>query len=590
MRTLRNLFHSTVVVLTLVAASSIADAGPAELERVMSDYWAYRLAENPILATSFGVAGSNHELPRVTPADEARRLEAEYDFLARAKALDTSGFDDAALMNRDLLIWVLNDSIDARQLGLERIPFNSFSGFFTGALRASRGLRYTSVADYEDYIARLSAFPRYFDENIANMRRGIDDGFVLPRVVVDGIAPTVSAQVTEDPEDSALYDPFRDMPDGISENEQERLRAAGRSAVRDGAFRALGRLSRFLEGEYRDAATTETIGASALSRGEDYYRFQIRRYSTRSDLSPEDIHQIGLAEVKRIRAEMDTVIAETEFDGDFAEFTEFLRTDERFYASSPKELLKETAYIAKQIDYVLPGFFNTLPRTPYGVVPVPDAIAPNYTTASYNRAKRGGANGGAYWVNTFALDQRPLYELTALTLHEAVPGHHLQIALAQELADVPAFRQSLYFSAFGEGWALYTEKLGVEMGVYDDPYAHFGRLSYEMWRACRLVIDTGIHAMGWSRQQAIDFLASNTSLSRANVRAEVDRYISWPGQALSYKLGELKIWELRRHAEATLGDDFDLPTFHDQILLRGALPLSLLEERVRADIARQRSN
>ncbi|MEO0580355.1 MAG: DUF885 domain-containing protein, partial [Pseudomonadota bacterium] len=248
------------------------------------------------------------------------------------------------------------------------------------------------------------------------------------------------------------------------------------------------------------------------------------------------------------------------------------------------------AYIAKQIDYVLPGFFNTLPRTPYGVVPVPDAIAPNYTTASYNRAKRGGANGGAYWVNTFALDQRPLYELTALTLHEAVPGHHLQIALAQELADVPAFRQSLYFSAFGEGWALYTEKLGVEMGVYDDPYAHFGRLSYEMWRACRLVIDTGIHAMGWSRQQAIDFLASNTSLSRANVRAEVDRYISWPGQALSYKLGELKIWELRRHAEATLGDDFDLPTFHDQILLRGALPLSLLEERVRADIARQRSN
>ena len=342
----------------------------------------------------------------------------------------------------------------------------------------------------------------------------------------------------------------------------------------------------FWEGDYGDAAT-KTIGAFELPGGGTYYRHQIRRYATVTDLTPEEIHAIGRAEVARIRAEMDAVIESTGFEGSFEEFTEFLRTDPQFYAKTADELLREAAYVSKRIDYKLPGFFNTLPRMPYGVVPVPDAIAPNYTTASYNRATLGGVNGGAYWVNTYALDQRPLYELMALSLHEAVPGHHLQIALSQELEGVPPFRQNLYFSSFGEGWALYAEKLGIEMGLYDDAYSTFGRLSYEMWRACRLVIDTGIHALGWSREEAIDYLASNTSLSRQNVRAEVDRYISWPGQALAYKLGELKIWELRRHAETMLGEDFDLPAFHDQILLRGALPLALLDERVREDIDRQ---
>ena len=575
-----------IAALVLLLPAQAAMASDASLDALLSEYWTYRLAEDPILASSVGEPGVNHLLPRVTPVDQARRLRTERSFLARASDFDERKLSEASRTNRDLLIWVLEGSIAANELGLDRIPFNSFSGFFTSALRASRGLRFKTQGDYTDYIARLNEFPRYFDENIANMQRGIDSGFVLPKVVIDGIAPTIRGQIVAAPEDSALYEPFQRMSPLVDETTAERLRSEAKAAIDDNVFSAFARLADFLENDYRDAAT-DSIGAFELPDGGDYYRHQIRTYATRTDLSPDAIHQLGLKEVARIRADMQAVIAETGFEGSFAEFTAFLRSDPQFYAQSPAELLREAAYIAKRVDYLLPAYFNTLPRTPYGVVPVPDAIAPNYTTAAYNRAKRGGTTGGAYWVNTFALDQRPLYELTALTLHEAVPGHHLQIALAQELENVPAFRQGLYFSAFGEGWALYTEKLGVEMGVYDDAYAHFGRLSYEMWRACRLVIDTGIHAMGWSRQQAIDYLASNTSLSAQNVRAEVDRYISWPGQALAYKLGELKIWELRRTAERTLGDAFDLSQFHDQVLLRGALPLHLLEARVRADIAAQ---
>ncbi|MEM1263005.1 MAG: DUF885 family protein [Pseudomonadota bacterium] len=587
MRTsLRQRSLSLLPVVACCLFGTTASANDSGLDALLVDYWDYRVNESPILATSVGDKSGNNRLPSITPNDKARRLAAERDFLARARDLDTAMFDSDSSINRDLLVWVLEESIRSKELSLERIPFNSFSGFFTGALSASRGIRFTGVADYEDYIARINDFPRYFSENITNMRRGIDDGFVLPRIVIEGIAPTVRAQVKASAEEHSLYRPFIALPDSIPAAEQAQLRADAAAAIRDGAYAALTALADFLEGDYLDAAT-ETLGATELPDGDDYYTFQIRRYATRTDLTPADIHRIGLDEVARIRAEMDEVIADSGFEGSFSEFTEFLRTDEQFYARTATELLKEAAFISKRIDYVLPGFFNTLPRLPYGVVPVPDAIAPNYTTASYNSAKAGGTTGGAYWVNTYALDQRPLYELTALTLHEAVPGHHFQIALAQELADLPDFRQRLYFSAFGEGWALYTEKLGVEMGLYDNAYSHFGRLSYEMWRACRLVIDTGIHAMGWSREQANEFLASNTSLSRANVRAEVDRYISWPGQALAYKLGELKIWELRRHAEATLGDAFDLPTFHDQVLLRGALPLNLLETRVRADIERQ---
>lgn len=555
-----------------------------QLENLMAEYWSFRLREDPITATYAGLSDFNHLLPQVSPIDQDRRLRQEERFVQQLAELDRTQLSEANQVNLDLLNWVLQISIEGQHLHVNRIPFNTFSGFYSRALRASFGVQMSTAEDYQAYISRLQEMPRYFRENIANMREGISSGFVLPRIVIDGVLPTIEAQVYDNPEDSRLFEPFENMAGQLNEQQQDQLRLAGRQAIREHAIPAFRELVEFLGGEYY-AASSESLGAEQLPNGPDFYAHQIRRYTTLTDVSADEIHNIGLAEVDRIRKEMDGLIQEAEFDGDFQAFTEFLRTDPQFYAESKEQLLKEAAYVAKKIDYLMPEFFGHLPRIPYGVIAVPDEIAPNYTTGSYNSAPIGGIRGAAFWLNTFALDQRPLYELTALTLHEAVPGHHQQNAIAREMENVPDFRKQLGFSAFGEGWGLYAEKLGVEMGVYETPYDHFGRLSYEMWRACRLVIDTGIHAKGWSRQQAMAYLSSNTSLSEGNVRAEVDRYISWPAQALAYKLGEIKIWELRRKAEQALGDDFDIRSFHDAVLANGALPLAALESSIDRYIA-----
>ena len=583
---------SGIAVISIVAlaactpapATNPAKTAESQLHAIIDEHWDYSLRENPLMATQAGVSDYNDQLPRVTAADRERRLATEREFLHRLQTIDAEALGADQRINHELLQWVLRDSIHAYELNLARIPFNTFYGFYMAVLSMTNGLPMATVDDYEDYIARLNDIPRYFSENIDNMRAGMRTGFTLPRIVMDGILPTIEAQVYDNPEASSFHDPFADMGGGIPEADQARLLLAGRKAVKDSAITAFADLAAFFKDEYL-AAATATLGAEQLPDGKAYYAHQIVSYATVTDQSSTEIHNIGLAEVARIRAEMDALIAGLKFDGDFAAFTEFLRTDPQFYANSAEELLKEAAYTAKRIDYLMPGFFGKLPRLSYGVVPVPDEVAPNYTTAAYVGPPIGGTVGGAYWVNTYALDQRPLYELTALTLHEAVPGHHHQGALSQELENMPDFRRNLYISAFGEGWGLYSEKLGIEMGVYRSPYENFGRLSYEMWRACRLVIDTGIHSQGWNRDQAMAYLAGNTSLSRGNVRSEVDRYISWPGQALSYKLGELKIWELRRNAEAALGDDFDLREFHDVLLGNGALPLSMLENVIDRYIA-----
>ncbi|MCZ6763097.1 MAG: DUF885 domain-containing protein [Gammaproteobacteria bacterium] len=585
---------SAILIIALAACTPAPETSPAmtaesRLQTIIDEHWAYSLSENPLMATQAGVSDYNHQLPRVTVADRERRLAAEQDFLKRLQAIDPEALGADQRINHELLEWVLQDSIQAYELELSRIPFNTFWGFYMAVLSMTNGLPTATVEDYEDYIARLNDIPRYFSENVDNMRDGIRTGFTLPRIVMEGILPTIEAQIFDNPEESSFYDPFANMGDGIPEADQARLLLAGRKAISGSAISAFAELAAFFKDEYLAAATT-TLGAEQLPDGKAYYAHQIVSYATVTDQSSTEIHNIGLGEVTRIRAEMDALIAGLKFDGDFAAFTEFLRTDPQFYANSSEELLKEAAYTAKRIDYLMPGFFGKLPRLSYGVVPVPDEVAPNYTTAAYVGPPIGGTVGGAYWVNTYALDQRPLYELTALTLHEAVPGHHHQGALSQELEDMPDFRRNLYISAFGEGWGLYAEKLGVEMGVYRSPYENFGRLSYEMWRACRLVIDTGLHSQGWSRDQAMEYLADNTSLSRGNVRSEVDRYISWPAQALSYKLGELKIWELRRRAEEALGDDFDLREFHDVLLGDGALPLSMLENVIDRYIAKKGSN
>jgi len=568
-----------VFVVALVAGDAVADTSAAEqqLDAIIAEHWDYSLREDPTEATAVGVNDFNDRMPATSHADHRRRMAAEQAFLRRAEDVDRASLSMSGRINLDLFRWVLEDSIGAYELNLSRIPFNTFSGFFMNALTASSDVAMSSVKDYEDYIARMSDIPRYFSENIDNMRVGVESGFVLPQIVIDGVLPTIEAQLKDNPEDSSFFEPFVAMNARLSDDETTRLREQGRAVIRDEVLPAFAELVAFLSEEYRPS---QTIGAEDLTEGRDYYAFNIKRYTTITNTSAKEIHQIGLGEVKRIRQDMNAVIEELEFDGDFAAFGAFLRTDPQFYASSKEQLLKEAAYVAKRIDYKMPGFFGKLPRQSYGIVPVPDEIAPNYTTGAYHGSPAGARHGGAYWINTYALDQRPLYELPALTLHEAVPGHHHQNALSSELEDVPAFRRNLYFSAFGEGWGLYSEKLGVEMGVYQTPYENFGRLSYEMWRACRLVVDTGMHSQGWTRQQAMDFFFENTSLSEGNIRAEVDRYISWPGQALAYKLGELKIWELRRIAEHDLGDNFDLREFHDVVLGNGAVPLAMLEDIV----------
>ena len=575
----RHVFWSGVLVIAgcFINPAVASDAAEEQLDAIIAEHWEYSLREDPTGATAVGVNDFNDRMPGVSLADKQRRLDAEQAFLRRTEDIDRTSLSVAGQTNLDLFQWILEDSIGAYELNLSRIPFNTFSGFFMNALTASNGVAMLTVKDYEDYIARMSDIPRYFDENIKNMRSGVDSGFVLPQIVIDGVLPTVQAQLKENPEDSSFFEPFKAMSSRVSAADQLRLRAAGRKTISEVVLPAFEGLAKFLSDEYR---ASETVGANQLAEGEAYYAFNIKRYTTLTSTTAAEIHEVGLAEVNRIREDMNAIIDELNFDGSFSEFGEFLRTDPQFYATSADQLLKEAAYVAKRIDYVMPGYFGKLPRQPYGIIPVPEEIAPNYTTGAYYGAPPGAKHGGAYWLNTYALDQRPLYELPALTLHEAAPGHHHQSALSMELENVPSFRRNLYFSAFGEGWGLYSEKLGVEMGVYQTPYEHFGRLSYEMWRACRLVVDTGLHSQGWTRQQAMDYFFENTSLSEGNIRAEVDRYISWPGQALAYKLGELKIWELRRIAEHDLGDQFDLREFHDVILGNGAVPLAMLEEVV----------
>ncbi len=460
------------------------------------------------------------------------------------------------------------------------MPFNSDSQFWSDlGFMARRTLKDAQAA--RNYIAKLNDIPRYFDEQIANMRAGLKRGFTVPRAVLDGRDVSIASFAdAKSPEDSEFYAPLKKLPASISASDQDAMRADGARAIREHVIPAYAKLLKFFREDYLPHAR-KTLAAEALPDGKAYYRQQIKEYTT-LDLDPEAIHAIGLKEVARIDAEMQTTMKSTGFDGEFAAFLKFLRTDPQFYAKTPDELLMRASWIAKQVDAKLSQYFGFLPRGRFGIEPVPAAIAPFWT------AGRGSAH--TYWVNTYDLPSRPLYNLPALTLHESAPGHALQGELAEEQKDQPEFRSKNYISAYGEGWALYCEKLGKEMGIYHTPYEEFGRESYEMWRAARLVIDTGIHHEGWSREQAIRYLAEHTALSEHEVETEVDRYISWPGQALSYKLGEMKILELRARAEKELGPTFDLRAFHDAVLAEGSVPLPLLEQRIDAFIAQQKQS
>jgi uncharacterized protein (DUF885 family) len=555
----------------------------ARLRELFAREWESRLKEDPLLATSVGRHEYDALLPATALADLQRRDAMTRGTLRELKTIDRAALSPDDAVSYDMFKAQLDDRVAEFELGLYQTPWNADSGFQSDFAQLPDQMPFATARDYDNYAARLRAWPRYAGQEIELMRMGIRRGFTLPRAVLGGFEGTIAAHVVDDPEKSVFWKPFQSFPATLPEAERERLRAIGRDAISSSVVPGYKTLLAFYTTEYLPHARA-TLGAYDLPDGRALYRQQIRHFTT-LDLSPEEIHKIGLSEVERIDKEMQAVIRQVGFQGTFPQFLEFLRTDPRFYAKTPDELLKDAAYIAKRIDGKLPSLFRTLPRLPYTVEPVPASIAPKYTGGRYVEPPVGGTQPGIYWVNTYRLETRPLYVLESLTLHEAVPGHHLQIALGRELQNLPEFRRYSYISAFGEGWGLYSEWLGIEAGFYQDPYSNFGRLTYEMWRACRLVVDTGIHAMGWTRQQAMDYMASHTALSLHEVETETDRYISWPAQALSYKLGELKIKELRRKTEQALGDRFDVRDFHDVVLGSGSVPLGVLEQNVDRYIA-----
>ena len=568
---------------TLVVSSCAWSDSSAELHALLEEAWSFELQEDPLFATFSGQHEFNDQLPSVTARDEERRTRFRRGLLKRLGRIDREKLSEADKINYDLFEYQVGDRVEAFSYRPFEIPINADSGFHISFARLPNRLPLETSRDYENYIARLRAFPHYVEQHIELMRSGLSRGFTLPRVVMNGYEVTIASHIVEDAAQSVFYIPLDEFSQTVPPAEQPRLREMGKKAILGSVVPGYQSFLDFMKQEYIPGART-LVGASELPNGRDFYAYLMRHFTT-LDVGAQEVHQLGIEEVRRIREEMLRTIREIDFAGSFPEFLEFLRTDSRFYANTPSGLLREAAYIAKRMEAKLPSLFKTLPRLPYGIQPVPDHLAPKYTGGRYVPAAIGGTAPGYYWVNTYDLASRPLYVLEALTFHEAVPGHHLQIALQQELEDLPNFRRFARFTAFGEGWGLYSERLGLEAGFYKDPYSNFGRLTYEMWRACRLVVDTGIHAMGWSRQKAMDFLAANTALSLHEIATETDRYIAWPGQALAYKMGELKIRELRLRAERVLGDRFDVRKFHDAVLENGALPLPVLEKQIERFIA-----
>ena len=557
------------------------------LNELFEDEWRHNLSTHPLLATYKGLNDFDNKMPSATPEFYAQQNIETQEFLSRLEAIDREKLNIDEQLNYDLFNFVISNRLEESQFRSYRIPLLSDSGFFNSFVRIHEAMPFKTPQDYERYIARLEGVPRYFDENIANMETGLAEGFVMPRAILNNIVPSITALIVGEAEESVLFAPLNDIPESFSDDDRIRILTSARKAIIEGVMPAMQKFHEFFTQTYIPNSR-DTLGIRDVPDGENYYRYLVRYYTT-LDLTPEQVHELGLSEMARIKAEMEDIIAEVGFEGTFAEFLEFMRMDKQFYATSAEELLKDAAWIAKRIDGILPGYFGKLPRMPYGVRAVPDDIAPNYTTGRYWGASKGGKYGGFFMVNTYALDKRPLYNLPALALHEGMPGHHLQIALGEELENVPDFRLDLYPHAFGEGWGLYAEKLGVEMGIYQTPYEQFGRLTYEMWRAGRLVVDTGIHFKGWTREEAVNLFVENSALSIHNINTEVDRYISWPGQALAYKMGELTILRLREKAQNILGDDFDIRSFHDAILADGGLPLNILEEQINAHIAREKN-
>ncbi len=568
---MRFAFPAAVVAACVVAPLQAQETADDRLSALTGEYYAYQLAQYKQVEEGNGSTAPGSELASVTPEAHMARAAKAKEFLQRLTALDEDALSPSSRTDVAVFRTLLESDIGDARFREWEMPFDSDSSFWSYLAPRSG---FTTVEEYERYIGRMRDIPRYFDEHIANARAGLERGFSVPRVTLEGRDASIASNAVENVEDSPFWTAFAEMPQRISAAEAERLKAAGRAAIAESVTPAYAKLLDFFRNEYLPQTRT-TLAAEEMPEGAAYYQQQIEQYTTLS-LTAEEVHEIGLIEVARITAEMEKVKADAGFEGTLPEFVQFLRTDPQFVADTPDELMGVSAYAAKRVDGVIADYFGFLPRHRFTIRPVPDAIAPFYT------AGRGGLE--ACMMNTYDLPSRPLYNIPALTLHECIPGHSFQAGVALEQAEAPPFRRQTYFSGFGEGWGLYVEYLGNEMGIYRTPYERFGQLSYEMWRAARLVIDTGVHHYGWSREKALDYLASRTALSRHEVQTEVDRYISWPGQALAYKLGEMTIRRVRAKAEEALGQRFDIRKFHDVVLSLGSVPLPVLEQRIDAFI------
>ncbi|WP_129644741.1 DUF885 domain-containing protein [Peristeroidobacter agariperforans] len=571
------------LTLLLSCSLALAQSPEASLSALIDEYEQLIRKDDPVSAGQEGDREALRRLPDVRPETQqaiARQLKGIGERLA---TIDVSGLSEDAALNHQLLTGVVAIHTEQLTFDLPRIPFENDSGFHTLLDYLARTTTIGSRDDAEAWIARLEAAPEYYEQNLTNLKRGIKSKYTQPRIVADRVLEVARKQANSKAEDSSLLLPFARMPSSIPAAAQEEYRSKALAVVRDRILPAQNKFADFMEKEYLRAARPK-LAWRTVPNGESSYKFFVRRETT-TQMTPDEIHALGQSEVARIRGLMETTIAETGFKGSFADFLKMMRTDARFYAKTPEELMEKASEIAKRSDDQLPRLFGTLPRLPYGVRPVPADIAEGYTTGRYWVGSMQQGQAGGYMVNTSHLDQRPLYELPALTVHEAVPGHHLQIALSQELSGIPYFRRNTSPTAFVEGWGLYSEFLGEEMGIYRDPYERFGRYSYEMWRACRLVADTGIHWLGWDIEQARRCFTENSALAPHNIQTELERYISWPGQALAYKIGELRFRGLRRDAEQALGENFNVREFHDELLLSGALPLDVVSKRIEAWIA-----
>lgn len=566
-----NLYRIITIVLLIITIQSCnqfkSNKNSDRLNEVINTYQDHK-----------GYDSKKYPLGLVTKEHYKNEADFANELLLGLSLIDTTYLDDNDKISFKLLGFKLQDIIDYYEFERHLNPLLSDAGF-----HSSLGYMVRPLYNYDqakNYLNKLNAIPDYVDQYFVNLREGLSKGVSQPLVIFKGYESTYNDHITRDHKDNYFYSPFKNLPDDLNQSQIDSILYEGQKAIEESVIPEFKRIKEFFENEYFPNTRTK-IGISEIENGLDYYQNRINFYTTSKSYNADKIHKIGLDEVSRIRQGMIKIISDLKFKGSFDDFFKFLRTDDRFYAKTPKELLMFARDISKRIDAQLPKFFKTLPRKPYGVAPVPDAIAPKYTGGRYVGTSKNSTEPGYYWVNTYDLKSRTLYTIPALTAHEGVPGHHLQGSLNNELGDsIPRFRRNLYLSAFGEGWGLYSEFLADDMGIYTTKYEQFGKLTYEMWRACRLVVDTGIHAMGWTREEAVEYMSKNTALSLHEINTEVDRYISWPGQALSYKIGEIKIRELRKKAKDQLGNKFNIRDFHEVVLSQGTVTLSILEERI----------